>query len=116
VEQGLKVSLRGHGGECLTSSGLDHRDRRDYTPGNQAIFDGSPDGGASDGLAGCYMAPLTTITGGSATWLGTGIFSARDSHVMFEMTGGRVYRCTIEGMAIQNAELSLDLCSCNLGC
>jgi len=93
--------------------GLDHPDLRDYVGGNPAVFDGEPDAGTTDGLTSCYHADLgNEITGGTVTWLGSGIFAARSSHINVEMTGGAQYRCTMKAMAMQNIEVELHMCRC----
>jgi len=107
------VLLQGGGRQCETAAGLDHRDRMEYISGQEVVFDGSPDQGASDGLTGCYKSFLgNEVTGGVVAWLGTGILNPRNSHLVFELTGGAVYRCTVDGMALQGMAVDLTLCGC----
>jgi len=113
VEGGIKLRLTGGGRHCETASGLDHKDVRDYVTGVQAVFDGEPDMGVSDGLTHCYKADLANeVTGGVVTWLGTGIFAPRTSTLSFELTGGNVFHCVLKAMAIQNAAVELHQCKC----
>jgi len=113
VEGGIKVLLRGGGRQCETLAGLDHKDTMEYVSGQQVVFDGEPDQGLSDGLTGCYKSYLgNEVTGGIVAWLGSGIFAAHGSWISFELTGGRIYRCTLNGMALQNMAVDLHLCGC----
>jgi len=113
VEGGLKVLLRGGGRQCETVAGLDHKDTMEYVSGQQVIFDGEPDQGLSDGLSGCYRSYLgNEVTGGIVAWLGSGIFAPHGSRISFELTGGKIYRCTLNGMALQNMAVDLYLCGC----
>jgi len=94
-------------------AGLDHQDTMEYVAGQQVVFDGEPDQGVSDGLTGCYKSYLgNEVTGGIVAWLGSGIFGAHGSRLSFELTGGRIYRCTLNGMALQNMAVDLHLCGC----
>merc|ERR1712172_316766 len=113
VEGGIKVLLRGGGRQCETVAGLDHKDTMEYVQGQQVMFDGEPDEGVSDGLIGCYKSYLgNEVTGGIVAWLGSGIFQPQGSRIPFELTGGRIYRCTLNGMALQNMAVDLYLCGC----
>jgi len=113
VEGGIKVLLRGGGRQCETVAGLDHQDTMEYVAGQQVVFDGEPDEGVSDGLTGCYKAFLgNEVTGGIVAWLGSGIFGPHGSRLSFELTGGKIYRCTLNGMALQNMAVDLHLCGC----
>jgi len=113
VEGGIKVLLRGGGRQCETVAGLDHQDTMEYVSGQQVVFDGEPDQGISDGLTGCYKSYLgNEVTGGIVAWLGSGIFQPHGSRISFELTGGRIYRCTLNGMALQNMAVDLYLCGC----
>merc|ERR1711971_652925 len=113
VEGGIKVLLRGGGRQCETVAGLDHKDTMEYVQGQQVMFDGEPDEGVSDGLIGCYKSYLgNEVTGGIVAWLGSGIFQPQGSRISFELTGGRIYRCTLNGMAQQNMAVDLYLCGC----
>jgi len=107
------VLLRGGGRQCETVAGLDHKDTMEYVSGQQVIFDGEPDQGLSDGLSGCYRSYLgNEVTGGIVAWLGSGIFAPHGSRISFELTGGKIYRCTLNGMALQNMAVDLYLCGC----
>jgi len=79
--------------------------------GNRVVFDGYPDAGATDGLTSCYMADMgNNLTGGTVTWLGSGIFAARVSEIYIELTGGAVYSCRLASMAVQNVPVTLKNC------
>jgi len=112
-EGGIKVQITGRGRHCETSSGLDHKDVKDYASGKETVFDGQPDEGMSDGLVGCYKVDLDNeVIGGSVTWLGSGVFKPSQSRISFELTGGSVFRCSLKDMAFQNHVVQLHLCKC----
>jgi len=80
-EGGVQLLLRGdYGVECLTN-GLDNLELEDYTFGNTAVFDGEPElDGDDDGLGHCKDADLNlSLSGGTATWLGSGVWTASAS-------------------------------------
>jgi len=78
VEGGLQLSLDANGIGCDTN-GLDNVDLRDYDNGIVANFDADHWAADQDddGMGGCRGADLNLrLTGGSATWLGTGTWTA----------------------------------------
>jgi len=78
-EAGVQLYLIGAYGEteCVTN-GLDNLEKVDYAAGVTSFFDGSPDGdGDDDGMGGCKGFDLNLgLTGGSATWTGSGSWTA----------------------------------------
>lgn len=89
---------------------------RDYGSGAEVYFDGGSDSGVSDGLTDCYRADLGgEISGGTVTWLGSGLLSAHDDVISFEMTSGNIFRCELADLALENIAVDLRLCSCH-GC
>jgi len=84
VEGGLMVTLLGEYGTSCQSGGLDNLEHVDYDNGKSSFFDGAPeDDGDDDGLGGCKNADLNYgLTGGSATWVGKGIWTGAASETI----------------------------------
>jgi len=104
VEEGIKVALVGNGGSCETIRGLDHADRKDYESDLKSEFDGEEDEGETDGLSNCYKADLGgDVTGGSITWLGTGMFAPKYTEICIRLSGQEdAWCCKLENSYSQN--------------
>jgi len=113
VEGGLKVILEGEEGSTCETAGLDDPLKQDYVSGQEARFDGEPDGGVTDGLQGCYMASLgEQLIGGSVTWTGTGMFAAQKREICVEMSGSEEAWCCQmkEGYSVSNVAVQIGDC------
>jgi len=116
VEDGVKLTLIGYyqGTQC-TSKGLDNMEKMDYGDGQAAVFDGLPeDDDSDDGLGECKYADLNKgLSGGSATWTGSGTWTAIDANpvcVNFYMSE-TTWCCTLAKSSLEKDE-STDLTNC----
>jgi len=111
VEGGLKVRLEGENGFQCQTGGLDHPDKKDYEAGVVAVFDA----GEVDGLQGCYQEVVTgSVTGGSVTWTGTGMFAASKRDICVQLSGEGVTWCCKMKDGYSSTNLAVQLQSCEI--
>jgi len=120
VEAGVMLYLVGRfGTECVTNS-LDNLEKVDYGNDMTSFFDGAPDDdGDDDGMGGCKGFDTNLgLEGGSATWTGTGIWTASASSPVcinfFDQTGTKpTCCCDLAKQSLESGATSdLVKCSC----
>jgi len=111
VEGGLKVRLDGEDGWQCQTEGLDHPDKKDYEAGAIARFDN----GEADGSEGCHQQMvLGSLTGGSVTWTGTGMFAASKRDICVQLSGDMMetWCCKMkDGYSSTNLAVQLQSCT-----
>jgi len=109
VEGGLKVRLASDDGWQCQTAGLDHPDRKDYQAGVVSWFYE----GEADGLEGCHLEVLPgSLSGGSVTWTGTGMFAASKRDICVEVLGVGTWCCKMkDGYSSTNVAVQLEKCA-----
>merc|ERR1712179_52873 len=111
VEGGLKVRLEGENGFQCQTGGLDHPDKKNYEAGEVARFDD----GEVDGLQGCYQEVVPgSVTGGSVTWTGSGMFAASKRDICVQLSGEGVTWCCKMKDGYSSTNLAVQLQSCEV--
>jgi len=111
-EGGLMVRVISTSGTSCETGGLDDPSKKDYVAGQQSRFTS-----LENGMEACFQAEIGgTPKGGSVTWMGSGIFSARYREICIDIVGEESplesWCCEMrEASSAQNNAVLLDNCN-----